>query len=375
MSIENQGCRDMKNIDWQKRQIIWLSLISIALTFFVAYFGYTIFQNQTPSLADLWSHWDTRWYLRIAANGYEKFGEGRVSITYFPLYPLMIRLINSVFKNSLASALAVSNVSYVVASIFLYKLVKKDFSQKAAWRTLVYFSIFPTAYFLHAGYTESLFLMFVFSAIYFAREKKWFLAGFLGMLATLTRFNGTILFPFFLAEYLEAKKFNFRRIGPDVLWVLLIFLGFGVYLLLNYQLFGNPLAFQAIYQEFTWEKLSLPWVGLIDAIGRFSRYQLTDWMIEGFTVIIFWLFDIVILITSLKKIRLSYKVFAWLSFGMMTTTSMWAGLPRYSLILFPIFMVLARWGRNPLQNYLIVTLSLFLQSIFLIHFIQGRFTF
>ena len=124
-----------------------------------------------------------------------------------------------------------------------------------------------------------------------------------------------------------------------------------------------------------WERLSLPWVGLIDAVNRFYRYQLADWIIEGFMVILFWLFSLVVLTTSLKKIRLSYKIFAWLNFFLMTSTSIWSGLPRYTLSLFPVFIILGFWGKNNIRNYFITVLFLLLQSIFLTLFIQGRWTF
>ena len=365
----------MIKVSTQTKNILFLSLISITVTFLISYIGYVIFQNSIPKLYDLWNHWDTKWYLSIAASGYQKFGDGRASITYFPLYPSIIRLGTIVFKDYLKSALTVSNLSFILALIVFYKLVKIDFSEKIAWRSIVYFSIFPTAYFLHAGYTESLFLMFTFSAIYFMREKKWFLASILGMLATLTRLNGLVLVPVFLAEYLTNKKLNFRQLKFDIFWVLLIIFGFVFYLYLNFHTFGNPFAFRAVYEEVTWERLSLPWVGLFDAVNRFYRYQLADWMMEGFMVILFWLFDLILLATSLKKIRLSYKIFAWLNFLLMTSTSIWSGLPRYTLLLFPIFIVLARWGEKPVKNYLISICFLFLQGIFLMLFVQGRWTF
>ena len=67
---------------------------------------------------------------------------------------------------------------------------------RAAWFLL----IFPTAYFLHIGYTESLFLALVLGSFLAARTDRWWLAGILGGLAALTRINGLVLIPALAAE-------------------------------------------------------------------------------------------------------------------------------------------------------------------------------
>lgn len=357
------------------KNILYFSLISIILTFFIAKIGFIIFQNNYHSGIEIWNRWDTKHYLNIAKYTYQYSYKDPLTITFFPLYPWIIRAAFPIFNNYLLSALTISNVSFIIALFFFYKLIRYDFNQKIAWRTIIFYSIFPTAYFLHAGYTESLFLMLVFIAFYFAREEKWPLAAVTAILASLTRINGLILIPTFLVEYLVARKFKLRNIKLNILWIFMPFLGFIEYLYLNYQIFGNPFQFEKIIEDLTWEHLSLPWVGLIDTVDRFFRYQPADWMIEGFFVILFWLFNLLLLILSIKKIRPSYSVFAWLNFILMTSTSIWSGLPRYTLMFFPIFIVLALLGESNAKNYFITVLSLLLQSIFLTLFVRGHWAF
>ena len=289
----------MKKSD-QSVNVFILALISLGITFTVAFLEFIIYQNQLPSIFDIWNRWDTNWYLRIAEYGYQNSPDGRLSITFLPLFPWLIRLSAIMLKSYLTSGLMISNICYILLLLIFYKLVKKDFPEKVAWKTVVYFSIYPTAYFLHAAYTESLFLMLVFLCILLARNERWFLASFAGMLAVLTRFNGILLLPLLFSEYLTIKKFNFRNIRLDILWIILVFLGFAFYLFLNYQYFGNPFAFKAIFAEITWDRPALPWAGLIDALTRFYRYKIGDWIIEGFMVILFWIIDIIILLISLN---------------------------------------------------------------------------
>ena len=77
---------------------------------------------------------------------------------------------------------------------------------RAAWFLL----IFPTAYFLHIGYTEALFMALVLGSFLAARTERWWLAGLLGGLAALTRVNGLVLMPALPAEAL-TQWFTIRR--------------------------------------------------------------------------------------------------------------------------------------------------------------------
>ena len=57
----------------------------------------------------------------------------------------------------------------------------------------IYLAIGPLSFFLQAVYTESLFLLLSLACFVFAREGRWRLAGFMGLLATLTRSTGVLL--------------------------------------------------------------------------------------------------------------------------------------------------------------------------------------
>jgi hypothetical protein len=67
-------------------------------------------------------------------------------IVFFPLYPILIRLITFNFNYINLSALIVSNISSVIALIYLFKLTKIDFDDGIAQKAILFLSIFPTAY-------------------------------------------------------------------------------------------------------------------------------------------------------------------------------------------------------------------------------------
>jgi Gpi18-like mannosyltransferase len=366
----------MKKLSKETKKILYQAFICIAVTFFIAEIGFVVFQNKYSSLFEIWNRWDTRHYLNIAQNGYLKASLiTRASIPYLPLYPWLIRLGSFFIGDYLLSALAISNLSFVASLIFFYKLVRIDFPAKIALRTILYFSIFPTAYFLHAGYTESLFIMLVLIATYFARKQNWVLTGAFGFLATLTRFNGVVLLPFFLIEYLMAKKFKFKSLKTDILWLFLIPLGFLFYLYLNYRVFGNPFEYMVSLRQDYWQYLTVPWHGLIRILEKFMVMKPADWIIEGGMAAFFWLFGLLVLLKSLKKLRLSYSVFGWFSFLLISSTSTWESMPRFLISIFPIFISLALAGGNKLKDFAISYSFILLQSIFLVLFIREHWAF
>ncbi|OGN75692.1 MAG: hypothetical protein A2X25_02680 [Chloroflexi bacterium GWB2_49_20] len=148
----------------------------------------------SQALVNVWLRWDTPWYLKIAASGYAA-NDG--SIAFMPLYPWLIKLAGTLLGgNFLLGAILVSNLAGLMALILLYELARLESSYKTnAMQTVLAMLVFPSAFFLFAAYTESLFLMLVLAAWLCARHKRWLAAGILAALATLCRLQGALLSP------------------------------------------------------------------------------------------------------------------------------------------------------------------------------------
>lgn len=171
-------------------EAILVALISKALIFSLGFAASYIIEGPSSPLAILmrqFCRWDSPHYIDVAKYWYVNVGEQRFFIVFFPLYPLLIKLTTFDWQYANISALLISNVSSIIAVVYLFKLVKLDFEDDVAKRAVFYLSIFPTAYFLCAIYSEGLFLALVVACTYYARLEKWPLASFLGMLASLTR--------------------------------------------------------------------------------------------------------------------------------------------------------------------------------------------
>lgn len=79
---------------------------------------------------DPFARYDSGWYYQIARFGYSCTPDGRVSIAFFPLYPLLMRHLGRLFGPSpsdvYVGGIAISWRSFVVAMIGLYHLAKLD---------------------------------------------------------------------------------------------------------------------------------------------------------------------------------------------------------------------------------------------------------
>ena len=142
------------------RVAILVVLLAKVLVFSLGYA--TTYLNEGPApplqiVMNQFTRWDSPHYIDIAKNWYVAQGEQRIFLVFFPLYPILIRLSTVDLNYINLSALLVSNISSIIGFTYLFKLAKFDFDDNVAKKAVLYLSIFPTAYFLSAPYTEGLF--------------------------------------------------------------------------------------------------------------------------------------------------------------------------------------------------------------------------
>ena len=100
-----------------------------------------------------WANWDGQQYLAIA-----QIGHVGIKAAFFPLYPLLIRLLSLAGINNLWAGLILANTFAFLTILFLYKLANLDYSPATSEKIVMGLLIFPTSFFLGAVYSESLFL-------------------------------------------------------------------------------------------------------------------------------------------------------------------------------------------------------------------------
>ncbi|NQV00170.1 MAG: glycosyltransferase family 39 protein [Parcubacteria group bacterium] len=317
--------------------------------------------------------WDSGFYLQIAEKGYYLDQVNNLSNTpFFPLYPLLINLLGNVFGN-LYAGLLISFISTFFACFYLYKLAKTHLKNNAAFRSVFYFLIFPTAIFLSAIYTESLFMALSIGCFYYARRNKWWAAGIFGFFAALTRPQGILLFPVLLFEYVEQNKFDIKKLKFNALWTLLIPSGLFVYMYFLKLKFGSLFLF--ISAQNSWGRsTSFSAKSVYDTFSNYF-YALFFPGSESFTYylvkdldLFFFLTFLVLSIIIFVKFRMSYGFYMILSLIIPLMTSSLMSINRFALLLFPTYIFLAKISKNQVVQYSIILLFSFLFVMYTILF-------
>lgn len=364
-----------RQFDWT---IIGCILVIKAVLFIFAVMSFDILENQ-PVQAHLgwlkiWNRWDSLSYQSLAQNGYQSAGEARFQLAFFPLFPWITRLFSYVFSDYLVSAIIVSGLASIIAGLLLQRLSLLDAPPNVARRAVWFLFIFPTSYFLHISYTESLFLALVMGCFLAARNDRWLLVGILGFLAGLTRINSLILIPALSLEAFQQYRETGRwRWGWSL--ILAIAIGFGGYLLLNDHVMGDPLAFMKFQQEHWYRSLTWPWVGIKGAWGSIWGRSPAESQMVGLQEFLFAALGLFCTIWCFRRLRPSYGVWMALNWLLFTSTSFMLSVPRYTLVMFPIFILFSRISARPVWNTLITTWSILFLALFTTLFVRGHWAF
>ncbi len=302
----------------------------------------------------MFNRWDAPHYLDIAQNWYVNTGDAANFIVFFPLYPILIRLITVNFDYINISALIVANVCSIIAFYYLYKLAKLEFNSGVAVKAVLFMSIFPTAYFLSAPYTEGLFFATVIASIYYARVSRWEVSGLLSMFAALSRLAGLLLLPVLLVEYFHQKGWKPRSVDYKIVWPVLALVGFLIYLGINLQVTGDALKFMEI-EKTHWFNTLDPVTGLKLAWSWATTRAYPENISIGIAPIVFAVFGLIMFGAAVwKRFRPVYLIYMFLTWGLAVSTSWWISVPRYIMAMFPMFILLGVLTRNKWVNGAIV---------------------
>jgi Mannosyltransferase (PIG-V) len=351
----------------------WVIAIK-TLLFVVAVESYPmLWDRYQPSLNRwfaIWDQWDFGYYQKIAEFGYEP-RDG--SLAFYPLFPWLLRLVACISGSYLAAGLIVSGIFSVAAAVLLRRLVQLDYDTGVALRSVWFFLIFPTAYFLHVGYSESLFIALALASVLAARVGRWGLAGLLGAFCWLTRAAGAVVVPALTVEAAQQYSTN-RRLNPRWLWIALIPAGFAVYLLINWQVTGDALAFLQTRKVSFEQSFALPSAGIFKAIN--AHYPTpNEAEMGGVQELVFLGLGLVCTIISWIKLRPTYAVWMTGNWILFASVNYFRSIPRYTLTMFPIFILFGLLSRNRFWAGVLTVWSLLFFALFAVLFARGEWAF
>lgn len=297
------------------------------------------------------SNWDGPIYLNLAKHGYTYKG----LTNFFPLYPLLTRLVNTVVGSTLYSALLVSWVSFIGAIYFYFRIIKQLYrvaDNFEAVRGVWFFVLFPTAVFLFATYTEGLFAFLALGAMYYALQKNYIASAAFAMFATATHVNGMFVVLFIALILLEEKE----KIWKIVTTIIIGSLGLLSYMTFLQIKFHN--AFSFISAQKNHSGLNF---GVHHFLSEFATRNGIFLILLAITTIYWW---------SRRK---SFALYSFLYFCIVFLGGRdLSGLGRYSLMAFPLEIMFYDYFRNKKFGYQIAfSLTAIAWAYFLLQYASG----
>jgi hypothetical protein len=328
-----------------------------------------------PLLAPL-ARWDAVWYLSIADSGYA----GRADrAAFFPLYPLLVRGLATPFGAEpgalLVAAYVVALAALLGALVLLYRLVSLELGRPLAKPAVLLVAVFPAAVYFGAPYSESLFLLLAVGAFYAARTDRWAWAGACAAGAASTRSAGLLLaLPLAMLWWSGTG-----RRARDVAWLGLLPVGVAAYALFLGLAEGDAWRFLDVQDAWSRE-LAFPltgaWDGAVAALDGlrqlasgqkevvyFNRAAGDPYRIAAVNLMLFGslVFALLACVGIFRRLPRAYG--AWVAASLVLPLSFpvrpqpLMSLPRFLVVLFPIFMWLALWAEERRATERVAALS------------------
>ena len=383
--------RDVWKAFWSSRVLVWVAGIVAVIAFGWSsgtsarldplYFTHPFSGTFGNLLAAPAARFDSAWYLAIAQHGYEIADRA----AFFPVYPALTALGGNLVGSALIAGVLISSALGFAGLYLVHRLVSLDFDLIDARNTVWIMAWFPAAFVLSAVYSESLYLVASLGAIYAGRLGKWHIAGLLGALAAGTRSTGVLVLLPLLFLYLYGTRADRPRGGfdswrprhhlrPDVLWLGLVPLGVLAYMAYLGIAIGDPMA--AFTAQAEWGRALMP-LGAI-ALGAWEAFRgvvelipgvsppggpvasqfadpiaIRSIVLFGFLILGLWL-----LVQSWRRLPRAYTVYAIaglaLPLSMPAPDQALMSLPRFMLVLFPLWIALALWARERNRMRLVI---------------------
>ena len=267
----------------------------------------------------------------------------------------------------LVGGIIASNLALIIGLAYLVALIRLDFDVLVARRTVLSVLVFPTSLFLSAVYPESLYLAMSVAAFYYARRRRWWLAGVFGAVATLARPHGILICAPLAFEYMAQRQFSTRAVKRDVLALGLMPAAFVIWAAYLFVLSGVPLL--VLQAGAPWHRqLTAPWQVLQTF---FSEPLVVHSYAHSPLDLLFASAFLVLTIVSWRLLRPAYALYTTLLFVVMMSSGLLTSIMRYELVLFPAFVVLSVAMRNKRFRNIYVTASLGLGIVFMEAFARG----
>lgn len=337
-----------------KIYLIWI--LSLFLVF-TSIFLFTQQATLSVGFIKTFESWDGGHFISISENGYTQ----NYQYAFFPLFPYLLKIINSVFLiNSAVSSLVLNALLLFGFLKIFFDILKSQYDENVSLRIIVLFLLYPFSFFLLLPYSEALFLFLTGFFFWYIFKKNFLLASVFCSLALLTRISGLFLIPVLVFSIYKGDKKNLIfllfPIGTIICYIFWIFNNTGSWVIL--------LQAEKIY----WGRsIGLPFMGLYAGISDIIQ---KPFLISNYLNLITAVFGIGLVIRSIRFLKREYVIYLLFGLSFYLCLSTLISFPRFMIVLFPIFITL-EFIKNKtfLKFYILLSILLNILNIFL--FISG----
>jgi len=328
--------------------------------------GYFYGELQSP-LTVLGS-WDGRWYDQVARNGYLLIPGHQSDPAFFPLYPVLLRLVEPLGLSYKDAGILISNLLLLGGLIAFYRLGRELLPEADAYRATVFAALAPMGFAFSMTYPESLVFGAMALAGLAALRERWLLCAACGAAAALARPQGALV----ALPLAAAVAHVWPRLGPRarglaagaVVAPLAALLAFPLYL-------GDVLG-----DAHAWSKAQQAWgrsfqvTGFVRALEQLPARGADHWILRD---AIFCAVYLVLLAVAWRAgVPLAWIVAGALMVLLPLESGSFVSVARFGLLALPVFWgaaVLARrravdWGLRLVCATLLVAFVLTLPLIF-----------
>ncbi len=332
--------------------------------------GNHIYKYTEPenTLINMWSIWDSKWYISIAEDGYSKQKYPFKDIDnkgFMPLYSILIFILSSfLFLNSHLAGIIISNILLISSFYFLNKLIKSDIrlTDKIDINdTYLYILFFPTSFFLSSIYPESLFLLLSILVFYTINIKRIYLTCIFIGLAFITKIYGIFLIIPLIIYILRNR--NIINIYKLIKYIIILSIIPIIYLLYMLYISNDALAYMHIQKQFFDHAWINPIVTIYNSLLTNNFHNILNSVMT--------IFSISILILGIRVVDYSYILYG-LIFTLFTPfTGMVTGNTRYLASLFILPIILSIIIKENNYKMLYIGIMSFIQGFIFIWWILG----
>jgi len=171
----------------------------------------------------MWKHWDSGFYLGIAAHGYQPptvvtgMESGQSNINFFPLLPLLVAGVHLVVPSILLAGLLAANACLLGAAIVLHRLAARRGTQDMADWTLLCLMVLPGSFALSGPLSEAPFLAVSILTAWLAPTRPG-AAALSSAVLSIARWTGILqglgLALDWLIDRIRGRDATYRRLLP-----------------------------------------------------------------------------------------------------------------------------------------------------------------